>query len=120
MRLECHDISLKGFVMELVCRGTDCKQASVHDIFFFFVASSLCCFHIACIEEFVRCINLFSFTFSFRASRLWKFMSAYFYVRTYAYNGGIIGAMYLGTVGRLRYGLNVGSRAANPPPLDAS
>lgn len=47
-------------------------------------------------------------------------MSAYFYIRTYAYNGGIIGAMYLGTVGRLRYGLNVGSRAANPPPLDAS
>lgn len=26
----------------------------------------------------------------------------------------------LGTVGRLRYGLNVGSHAANPPPLDAS
>lgn len=49
-----------------------------------------------------------------------KFMSAYFDVRTYAYNGGIIGAMYLGTVGRLRYSLNVGSRAANPPPLDAS
>lgn len=69
MRLECHDINLKGFVMELVCRGTDCKQASVHDIFFF-VASSLCCFHIACIEGFVRCINLFSFIFSFRASRL--------------------------------------------------
>lgn len=74
MRLECHDINLKGFVIELVCRGTDCKQASVHDIFFFFVASSLCCFHIAiaCIEGFVRCINLFSFIFSFRASRLWK------------------------------------------------
>lgn len=27
MRLECHDISLKGFVMELLCRGTNCKQA---------------------------------------------------------------------------------------------
>lgn len=46
-------------------------------------------------------------------------MSAYFDVRTHII-GVIIGALYLGTVGRLRYGLNVGSRAANPLPLDAS